>query len=124
MSGQEKIETFEEFWVFYVGEHRSPLNRFLHYLGTGSAILLAAYTVLTLSNILLLLLVPLIGYGNAWIGHFFVEKNKPASFKYPLWSFFGDLKMLAYGVTGRMGKEVVRLYGSTHPAPDAPRLDQ
>ncbi len=123
MNNGERITSFEEFWPFYVGEHRSPLNRLLHYLGTGSAIIIVTYTSITLSNILLLLLAPLVGYGNAWIGHFYIEKNKPASFKYPLWSFFADLKMLGYALTGRMGKEMVRLYGSTHPASDAPRLD-
>jgi len=122
LSDNNEIDSFSEFWPFYVGEHRSPINRLLHYVGTSSALMIITYTAITLSNAYLLLLAPIIGYGNAWIGHFFVEGNKPASFKYPLWSFFGDLKMLGYAVSGRMDKEMIRLYGSVHPEADAPRL--
>ena len=122
MSEEKRIESFEEFWPFYAGEHRSPFNRLLHYIGTSSAVILLAFTVIQFSSWWPLFVVPVVGYGFAWIGHFVVERNKPASFKYPLWSFFGDFKMLSYGLTGRMGQEMTRLYGSRHPAPDAPCL--
>jgi hypothetical protein len=56
----------------------------------------------------MLLAAPIVGYGFAWVGHFFIEKNKPASFKYPLWSFIADWKMWAYMLSGRMNGEVER----------------
>lgn len=117
-----RIQTFEEFWPFYVGEHRVPFNRFLHYVGTalGYALIVAAITV----DWRFFIAAPILGYGHAWVGHFVVEKNKPASFKYPLYSLVGDAKMLAYALTGRMGREVERMYGSKAPAPDAPLLLQ
>jgi hypothetical protein len=120
---EKRITEYEEFWAFYVGEHRSPFNRFLHYVGTSSAVILLITTLAT-QIWWLLLLVPIIGYGHAWVGHFFVEGNKPASFAYPGWSFVSDFRMLKYGVTGRMGREVERLYGSRHPSNDAPCLVQ
>ena len=121
MTTENRITEYAEFWAFYVGEHRSPFNRFLHYVGSslGLGLLIAA----PVTQIWwLLALAPLFGYGNAWFGHFVVEKNKPASFKYPGWSFISDFKMLGYALTGRMSREVERLYGSRHPAPDAPCL--
>jgi len=119
MTEPTRIATFEEFWAFYVGEHRSPLNRGLHYIGTSSGLTLIIAAMWT-QIWWYLALAPLLGYGHAWIGHFWVEKNKPASFAYPGWSFVSDLKMLAYAVQGKMGAEVERLYGSRHPSPDAP----
>lgn len=112
--------SFSEFWPFYLGEHRHPVNRALHYFGTSSAYLLAAYFVVT-GRPYLLPVALVIGYGPAWVGHFFIERNRPASFRFPLWSFMGDNKMLAYKLTGRMPGEMVRLFGSTAPAPDAPQ---
>lgn len=103
-----ELRSFEEFWPFYVGEHRNPYCRLLHYIGTSSGALI----VLTALGTLNPWYVPIglvAGYGPAWIGHFFIEGNKPASFKYPLWSFFADWKMLAYGLSGRMGEELARL---------------
>ncbi|MEE2828222.1 MAG: DUF962 domain-containing protein [Myxococcota bacterium] len=121
MSEEKRIQTFAEFWPFYLGEHRSPLNRALHYLGTSAALSIVLYAALS-GRPLLGLLALLAGYGPAWIGHFFIEKNRPASFSYPAWSFRGDLKMVGYFLTGRMGREITRLYGSRHPAEDAPLL--
>jgi hypothetical protein len=121
MAEENRITDYDEFWAFYVGEHRSPFNRFLHYVGSslGLGLIISA---LATQVWWLLALAPLFGYGNAWIGHFVVEKNKPASFKYPGWSFVSDFKMLGYALTGQMRHEVERLYGSQHPAPDAPCL--
>jgi hypothetical protein len=100
--------SFEEFWPFYVGEHRNQTSRTLHYIGTSAGYAIALTSVATL-NPLLMPVALVAGYGPAWVGHYVFEKNKPASFKYPLWSFMGDMKMLAYGVTGRMGGEIARL---------------
>jgi len=110
---------FQEFWPYYLGEHRQPINRALHYVGTFSALCLLGY-IITNRYWGLMLLGLLVGYGPAWIGHFFVENNKPASFKYPLWSFMADVKMLTLKLGGLMDGEMTRLYGSSNPAPDAP----
>lgn len=116
-----RIQSYAEFWPYYLGEHRSPVCRGLHYFGTSLAVL----TVVTAAVIGKGWLVPValvFGYGPAWVGHFFVEHNRPASFKYPLWSLRSDFKMLGLFLRGRMGAEVVRLYGSRAPASDAPLL--
>lgn len=105
---ETRIQSFEEFWPFYVGEHRHPVNRALHYAGTSMAIGTVAAAAVTL-NPAWLLLTPVVGYGPAWIGHFLLEKNRPASWKYPLYSLRGDLKMLAYAVRGKMRDEVRRV---------------
>jgi len=73
--------------------------------------------------VLFLLATPVVGYGPAWIGHFFIEGNRPATFGHPLWSLRADFKMLSLALRGRMADEVTRIYGSPHPAPDAPRVD-
>lgn len=118
---EKRIASFAEFWPYYVGEHRVPLTRGLHYLGTSMAFASVAVGILTL-NPWAFVLAPVFGYGPAWIGHFFVEKNKPATFKYPGWSFLGDMKMVGLALRGKMAQEVTRLYGSPAPSPDAPRL--
>jgi hypothetical protein len=106
--------TFDEFWPEYVRAHRHPVNRALHYVGTSAAIGCVAASVLTLRPAWLLA-APVVGYGPAWIGHFFFEKNKPATFEYPLWSLRADLKMLTLAVRGRMGEELRRHAGEPHP---------
>ena len=112
----KRIETFEEFWPFYVGEHKDPLNRALHYAGTSMAIGTVVAAAVT-ANPTWLLLTPIVGYTPAWSGHFFIEGNKPASFKYPVWSLRGDLKMLAMALQGKMADEVARVCAAEAPAP-------
>lgn len=113
---EERIDSFEEFWPFYVGEHKDPMNRALHYAGTTMVLGTVAAAALTL-NPTWLLLAPVVGYGPAWIGHFFIEKNKPASFSYPLWSLRGDFKMYALALRGKMTEEVERLCSTPAEAP-------
>jgi hypothetical protein len=108
MADDERIETFEEFWDYYVGEHKDPNTRRLHFLGTTLAGLCVAGGLLTRRR-WLLLLAPLLGYGPAWIGHFFIEKNRPATFKYPLWSLQADFVMWWKTLTGTMQSEVDRV---------------
>lgn len=102
------IETFEQFWDFYVGEHRNKTNRIFHFVGTTAAISCLAGGLLTRQR-WLLLLAPVVGYGPAWVGHFFIEKNKPASFKYPLWSLQADFVMWWKTLSGQMQAEVDRV---------------
>jgi len=116
------MDSFDEFWPEYVGAHRSPTTRAFHYVGTTLSLGTVSAAVLTL-NPLWLLATPVVGYGPAWVSHFFIEGNRPATFDHPLWSFRADLKMLRLALRGKMADEVTRLYGSPHPAPDAPRVD-
>ncbi len=110
-AGEERIETFEEFWKFYVGEHQHPLNRTLHFIGSSCG-LATAVGALATGQLWLLPAAPLMGYAAAWTGHFFVEHNKPASFKYPLWSFRADWVMWYKILTGTMTDEVRRICGT------------
>ncbi|MAV64291.1 MAG: hypothetical protein CBD97_00800 [Pelagibacteraceae bacterium TMED237] len=83
----KEYKSFKEFYKFYLSEHINPVCRILHFIGTLSVILIF---IGSFFNFKLLLLAPFSGYGLAWIGHFFFEKNKPATFKYPLYSFIAD----------------------------------
>ncbi|GAB4814956.1 hypothetical protein N2152v2_002002 [Parachlorella kessleri] len=84
--------SFEGFYPFYLGEHRDTTCRRLHLAGTSCVVALTAAAAWT-AQVKLLLAVPLVGYGMAWVGHFFFEHNKPATFKHPLYSLMGDFKM-------------------------------
>lgn len=98
---EDKFSSFEEFWPYYLNEHSNPVTRLLHCIGSLAAIGFLILVVLIGKWWLFpLALVP--GYGMAWIGHFFIEKNRPATFTYPLWSFMGDWKMLALMLIGRL----------------------
>jgi hypothetical protein len=119
MTDETKIQSFADFWPYYLGEHRNPTNRALHYVGTSAAIGIVVYAI-AIGPPALGLWALLAGYGCAWIGHFRIEHNRPATFTYPRWSLWGDFKMLFYFLTGRIGGEFVRLYGSTHPSADTP----
>jgi len=111
--------TYAEFWPIYVGAHRNPISRGLHYVGTSVAI--SAFVGGLASGVYIwAILAPLFGYGPAWFGHFVVEGNKPATFGHPLWSLASDFRMLSLALRGRMADEVTRLYGSPNPPPDAP----
>lgn len=102
-----EFQTFEDFWPFYLGEHSDPLNRAFHYVGTSMAIGCVSTAVVTL-NPLWLVPAPIVGYAPAWIGHFIIEKNRPATFKHPLWSLRGDFRMLRKFVTGQIDAELAK----------------
>lgn len=106
----ESPRTFAEFWPLYVRAHRHPLTRLLHLVGTlsGWVLLLSALLLWTWWLIPLALVV---GYAFAWISHFFVEHNKPATFGHPGWSWLADQKMVALMVAGKMDDEVRRCLG-------------
>jgi len=101
----ERYKSFSEFWPFYVAEHSKRGTRVLHLIGTTLALSVMIYLIASGRWWLFPLgLIP--GYGFAWLAHFMIEKNKPATFQYPLWSFMGDYKMIAMMLTGRMGSEI------------------
>ena len=102
----ERLTSFEEFWPFYVSQHSRASTRALHFAGTTMVLGSLAAGVLVAPSYALLAFV--LGYGPAWIGHFFFEKNRPATFTYPLWSLRGDLRMYVLMLTGRMAPEVDR----------------
>lgn len=107
MTDQE-IETFEQFWDYYVGEHKEKATRIFHFVGTTAAMGCVAAGLLTKRR-WLILLAAVCGYGPAWFSHFFLEKNKPATFKYPLWSLQADFVMWWKMVRGEMDAEVERV---------------
>ena len=87
-----KFDNFDEFYPYYLSQHKNKLNRFLHF--TGTTLTLILLLIITLTNYWQLLwLLPITGYGLAWLGHWIFEGNKPASFKYPLYSLGADIKM-------------------------------
>ena len=109
-----KIRSFHEFWPVYLAAHRDPRCRALHYcasfaglasldaaLATGQGWWLAAGLIAA--------------YAFAWAGHFFVERNAPLMFRYPLWSFVADYRMFLAWLSGHLAGDLARLDGSTVP---------
>ncbi|MCO1623942.1 MAG: DUF962 domain-containing protein [Pseudomonas alloputida] len=101
MNSTAQFRSFAEFYPYYLGEHSNPTCRRLHFVGTSLVIALLAYTIGS-GKWLLLLAVPVFGYGFAWVGHFFFEKNRPATFTYPLYSLVGDFVMFRDILLGKL----------------------
>lgn len=99
--GEKKFKSFSEFYPYYLSEHGNPVNRRLHFFGSLLTIIVVLFVIITQTWIALIL-VPILGYGFAWIGHYFVEKNKPATFTYPLYSLMGDWVMFKDILTGEI----------------------
>ena len=95
-----RFASFSEFYPFYLQEHSNPVSRRLHFIGSWGVLALLATAWFT-GNTWWLLGALFCGYGFAWVGHFFFEKNRPATFKYPLWSLMGDWRMFFETVSGR-----------------------
>ena len=88
----ERYKSFEDFYPYYISEHDHKYTKLMHFIGTSISIYFLIKFVLSF-NFLFILYALLAGYGFAWVGHFFIEKNKPATFKYPFYSLKGDYKM-------------------------------
>jgi hypothetical protein len=110
----QRIQKYDEFWLYYLREHSKPASRALHYVGTVCS--MGAIVAVVLVSPWWLLAAPVLGYGPAWIGHFGIEKNKPATFGYPFWSLISDYRMFGLAVVGRLAPELER---ARNPAPVA-----
>lgn len=99
------IKRYAEFWPFYLQEHSNPTNRMLHYIGTTLVFVALAAAIWT-RNWWLLLLMPVAGYFFAWVGHFGVQKNRPATFTYPFWSLVSDFRMYFTWLGGKIDREL------------------
>ena len=93
-------KSFSDFYPFYIHEHSNRTCRRIHIVGSA-LVLVCLVTAIVTMNPRWLLAMPVIGYGFAWVGHFFFEKNRPATFKYPLWSLMGDWRMFFETVSGQ-----------------------
>lgn len=102
---ESRYRSFADFWPFYLREHSQPRTRALHYAGTTLVVAIALFAVAT-GRWWLLVAIPIAGYGFAWVAHFKVEKNRPATFKYPLWSLAADFKMWWLWLTRRLDPEL------------------
>jgi hypothetical protein len=100
-----EFQSYSEFWPFYLREHGKAETRALHYLGSIASIAALVGAIVT-QNWWWLIAVPVLGYGPAWLGHFFIEKNKPASFRAPVWSLISDYRMTGLFLTGRLDGEL------------------
>lgn len=98
---------FAEFWPFYLREHSRPFTRALHYVGTTLVVAVAVFALVA-GRWWCLLAMPVAGYFFAWLAHFAVEKNRPATFTYPLWSLAADFRMWWLWLTGWLGAELER----------------
>ena len=101
MNSEQGFRTFADFYPFYLSEHANRVSRRLHFVGTSIALALLLAAVLTQAWWLVALAL-VQGYAFAWVGHYFFEHNKPATFKYPRFSFMGDWRMWWEIVTGKI----------------------
>lgn len=97
----QRFRSFREFYPFYLYEHRNNTSRRLHFIGT-CLLILPVVAAVVFQNPWLVLLIPVVGYGFAWVGHAFFEKNKPATFQYPGYSLRGDFTMWADILRGKI----------------------
>lgn len=112
-----RADRYEEFWKLYLREHSKPLTRALHITGTLIALGLVVVGLATMSW-QSLIAAPVVGYALAWIAHFFVEHNTPATMSHPWWSLVSDLRMVVLFLRGRLGSELERAVPHPGTAPD------
>jgi hypothetical protein len=105
MTTERKYKSFKSFYPYYLTEHSNGLNRQFHFIGTFLVIALLIMGI-CMKKGWLLAAIPFCGYGFAWIGHFFIEKNKPATFIYPIYSLASDFVMFWHIITGQIGKQI------------------
>lgn len=99
------IQTYTEFWPYYLQEHAKPATRGWHYVGTVIGLAVLIYAIASQTWWLMPFMF-VSGYFFAWMSHGLIEKNKPATFTYPFWSLFSDFKMFFCFITGKMPREL------------------
>jgi len=97
----QRFSNFTAFYPYYLQEHKNPTCRLMHFIGSWLVLVLIAYSLIS-GRYIYLLGIPVIGYGFAWVGHFFYEHNRPATFKHPLYSLMGDWVMFKDILIGRV----------------------
>jgi len=102
---EKKYKTLNDFYAYYLTEHENKTSRVLHFIGTDIVITLFIGFLFTF-NWYFLLAMPLAGYGFAWVGHAFFEKNRPATFTYPLYSLASDFIMFWHIMSGQLPKKM------------------
>ncbi|AUJ69603.1 MULTISPECIES: DUF962 domain-containing protein [Pseudoalteromonas] len=100
-NNNKEFNSFASFYPYYLAEHKNKTCRRLHFIGS-TLVLLVLLFALVFAYWSLLWLLPIAGYGFAWVGHFFFEKNKPATFQYPLYSLMGDWVMYKDIIRGKV----------------------
>ncbi len=99
---ETRFDSFREFYPYYLGEHANRICRRLHFAGSTLIVLIVLATIFGALRPLWLFTLPLVGYGFAWLGHFGFEKNRPATFKHPLYSLAGDWVMFKDMLIGKI----------------------
>ncbi|MEN9448821.1 MAG: hypothetical protein RJA25_2111 [Bacteroidota bacterium] len=102
---EHTYQSLKEFYPYYLTEHSNQTCRTLHYIGTSLLFIIVGVAVYT-GTARFLFLLPLVGYGFAWLGHFAFEKNKPATFKYPFYSLASDFIMFFHFITGQIDEKL------------------
>ena len=113
MSTEKKYTSFWSFYPYYLTEHSDAKNRLLHFIGTGLILVLFIAGII-FKNWNLIVAIPFCGYGFAWVGHFFIEKNRPATFTYPLYSLGSDFVMFWHILTGQLKKKMAEAKAQFH----------
>tara|TARA_B110000971_G_scaffold43141_1_gene42650 strand:+ start:147 stop:473 length:327 start_codon:yes stop_codon:yes gene_type:complete len=102
------FKSFKEFYPFYLSEHKNKTSRILHFIGTFLVLGLLVFLLVSQKEARFWIALPLIGYGFAWVGHAFFEKNNPATFKHPWWSLRGDFTLFFDILRGKRGFEATK----------------
>ena len=102
------FKSFKEFYPFYLSEHKNKTSRILHFIGTFLVLGLLVFLLVSQKEARFWIALPLTGYGFAWVGHAFFEKNKPATFKHPLWSLRGDFTLFFDILIGKRGFDAAK----------------
>jgi hypothetical protein len=98
---EERYRSFGDFYPFYLSEHSNKVSRRLHFTGTSIAVALMITAAIT-QRWWLIAVALVQGYAFAWVGHYFFERNKPATFKYPAFSLMGDWRLWWEIMTGKL----------------------
>jgi hypothetical protein len=103
----QRYSNLAEFWPQYVREHSSPANRRLHFIGNTNLLIWLVFAAIRRSPAMIVFAL-VSSYAFAWIGHFVLERNVPATFRYPILAALGDIRMYILMWRGEMDAEVAQ----------------